>query len=73
MKTQTNSTVRCASGASVPLAMPARSQPRPARRGNFWPGESFGNCTHQWDLVGALKDRALMLPAIQTGNHTPKI
>lgn len=51
-------------GSNAPLVeIPPRGN-RPARRGAFWPGESFGTCTRKWDLSGVFLNQALVLPAL---------
>ena len=67
MKPTTHLPTRFANGLSVPLEVPGTTGSRPVRRGNFWPGESFGNCTRKWDLTGAFADHAFILPALLGG------
>ena len=68
MKTQTHIPTRFDNSVSLPLEIPVTSTSRPARRGNFWPGESFGTCTRKWDLTGMFADHAFVLPALIGGN-----
>jgi len=69
MKTQTHIATKFADSVYVPLEAPvATDARRPVRRGNFWPGESFGNCTRKWDLTGVFIDNAYVLPALIGGN-----
>lgn len=70
MKTQTHIPVRLADSISVPVEIPGATTDvrRPVRRGNFWPGESFGTCTRKWDLKGIFIDKAFVLPALIGGN-----
>ena len=70
MKTQTHIATKFADSVSVPLEVPIANNNarRPARRGNFWPGESFGTCTRKWDLTGLFADNAFVLPALIGGN-----
>jgi hypothetical protein len=44
---------------------------RPARRGSFWPGESFANTTSKWNLAGPFANRAFVL-AFVVGNRGPQ-
>ncbi len=65
MKTIRTTSTKLHSGASLPLEIPvAKEMKRPARRGSFWPGESFSTCTSKWDLTGVFSDHAFVLPAI---------
>ena len=70
MKPTTHITPQFAENISLPLEVPVTSNNarRPARRGNFWPGESFGTCTRKWDLTGVFADNAFVLPALIGGN-----
>ena len=69
MKTISPSIVLRAHIATVPLERPRPEAPRPVRRGNFWPGESFVTGTRKWDLTGAVfADQAFVLPAL-VGPH----
>lgn len=73
MKTQTHVKPKFAARDSVPLEVPITNSHarRPARRGNFWQGESFGNCTRKWDLTGVFADNAFVLPAL-IGGQSPR-
>lgn len=70
MKTQTHIATKFTDSMSVPLEVPVAiaDARRPVRRGNFWPGESFGTCTRKWDLTGVFADNAFVLPALIGGN-----
>jgi hypothetical protein len=68
MKTP-NPTSNCrAASASIPLEIPTSTGPRPVRRGNFWPGESFNTYTRNWNLSRALGDQAFVLPRLVSGS-----
>lgn len=62
MKTYPQPTRSAASNAAI-VEIPPRGN-RPARRGSFWPGESFGTCTRKWDLDGVFMDNAFVLPSL---------
>ena len=62
MKTYPQPTRSAASNAAL-VEIPPRGN-RPARRGSFWPGESFGSCTNKWDLTGGFVNDAFVLPSL---------
>lgn len=66
MKTSSILEASAASSLSIPLPPPppASNKRRPARRGTFWPGESFGGYTNRWDLSGVFVNDALVLPTL---------
>lgn len=69
MKVQTHIAAKFADSVSVPLEAPVVTDARrPVRRGNFWPGESFGTCTRKWDLTGVFANNAFVLPALIGGS-----
>jgi hypothetical protein len=70
MKNQIHTSARFTDSTTVPMEIPVATTDgrRPVRRGNFWPGESFGACTRKWDLTGVFIDNAFVLPALIGGN-----
>ena len=64
MKPTTHITPQFAENIPLPLEVPVTTGVRPVRRGNFWPGESFGAYTSKWDLTGAFAGHAFILPAL---------
>jgi hypothetical protein len=67
---KTNSPALAVSGSPTSLVLPRLDKRRPARRGYFWPGESFGTRTDKWDLTGAWIDHTSVLPGV--GNHSSR-
>jgi hypothetical protein len=74
MKTSPILEASAASSLSIPLPPPppVTSKRRPARRGTFWPGESFGDCTNRWDLSGVFVNDAFVLPTL-VGSRGPQM
>ena len=70
MNTHTHIATKFADSVTVPMEAPVATTDtrRPVRRGSFWPGESFGNCTRKWDLTGVFADNSFVLPALIGGN-----
>ena len=74
MKTQTHIAAKFADSVSVPWEVPVVTDARrPVRRGNFWPGESFGTCTRKWDLTGVFANNAFVLPALIGGSGSRSV
>lgn len=69
MKTYPQPTRTAANRAPL-VEIPPRGS-RPARRGSFWPGESFTSATRRWDLTGAFLEHGFVLPAL-AGQPGPK-
>ena len=69
MKTYPQPT-RAASSQTTVVEIPPRGN-RPARRGSFWPGESFANTTNRWNLTGPFANHAFVLPTL-LGNRGPQ-
>lgn len=74
MKNPTTLETSAAASLSIPLPPPplANEKRRPARRGTFWPGESFGGYTNRWDLSGGFVNEALVLPKL-VGSRGPQL
>lgn len=68
MKTTLTQTSQRISGPVLELTSSPAGGPRPARQGQFWPGEESGLCSRRHERASSLADVSFVLPQMAPGN-----